>query len=193
MYIIVTIPVDIYIYIYIWPSSEAQVVKRAPKAQQGWTWVAELERNKENSWRIGRPEHLNEWNWMTYIQSTESTVWLLKQRIWRWGDGDDLAVFDMWDKNEWCVQRGKWLKDVEDTGREKQEDNWEGEANCCICYIFAARPLPTMDDFHLSPGAGGVARTLGWLLRLRGALSRCPKAPRGHGLPMRILVLLPTV
>ena len=26
--------------------SEAQVVKRAPKAQQGWTWVAELEETK---------------------------------------------------------------------------------------------------------------------------------------------------
>ena len=29
--------------------------------------------------------------------------------------------------------------------------HWEGEANCCICYIFAARPLPAMDDFHLVP------------------------------------------
>ena len=29
--------------------------------------------------------------------------------------------------------------------------HWDWEANCYICYIFAARPLPAMDDFHLVP------------------------------------------
>ena len=94
-------------------------MKRAPKAQQGWTWVAELERNKENSWRIGL-FWMNETEWHIFnLQNLQCDCWSR--------ESDNAVMVMIWqfwhvDKSEWCVQRGKWLKDVEDTGREKQED-----------------------------------------------------------------------